>query len=154
MNGQGNQEQDIQDQFHKKRHLFSRVDYIAGKNVRDSNGKFKCGLRIDMDLDADFDFAWWSNWPSHRTWNIILHQEINTVAMRPHKMFTFLTISSICLILCQKLRQQNNIFGQKNGHGHKFEKWGKEKLCNFSVKMYLNEIYIRSHIAKFDSGLI
>ena len=56
-NGQENQEQDIQDHFHKKRRLFSRVDYIAGKNVRDSNGKFKCGLRIDMDLDAVFDFA-------------------------------------------------------------------------------------------------
>ena len=57
MNGQGNQEQDIQDQFHKNRRLFSRVDYIAGKNVRDSHGKFKCGLRIDMDLDDDLDFA-------------------------------------------------------------------------------------------------
>ena len=32
-------------------------DYIAGKNVRDSHGKFKCGLRIDMDLDTDLDFA-------------------------------------------------------------------------------------------------
>ena len=59
MNGQqGNPEENLQDQFHKNhRNLFSRVDYIAGENVRDSNGKFKCGLRVDEDFNGDIDFA-------------------------------------------------------------------------------------------------
>ena len=60
MNGhQGNPEENQQDQIHGKNHrcLFSRVDYIAGENVRDSNGKFKCGLRVDEDIDGDVDFA-------------------------------------------------------------------------------------------------
>ena len=60
MNGQGNPEQNLQeDQFQREKHhrLFSRVDYIAGEHVRDSNGKFKCGLRVDEDLNGDVDFA-------------------------------------------------------------------------------------------------
>ena len=60
MNGhQENPEESLQDQMHGKNHrrLFSRVDYIAGENVRDSNGKFKCGLRVDEDLNGDVDFA-------------------------------------------------------------------------------------------------
>ena len=60
MNGlQGSSEENQQDQIHGKNHrrLFSRVDYIAGENVRDSNGKFKCGLRVDEDFNGDVDFA-------------------------------------------------------------------------------------------------
>ena len=56
---QGKPEEKVQDQMHgkKHRHLFSRVDYIAGENARDSNGKFKCGLRVDEDFNGDIDFA-------------------------------------------------------------------------------------------------
>ena len=60
MNGhQGNPAENQQDQIHGKNrhHLFSRVDYIAGENVRDLNGKFKCGLRVDEDFNGDVDFA-------------------------------------------------------------------------------------------------
>ena len=59
MNGQGNQEKNLQDQFPRKKHrsLFSRVDYIDGEHVRDSDGKFKCGLRVDLDLNGDVDPA-------------------------------------------------------------------------------------------------
>jgi len=34
----------LQEQFQEKRRLFSRGDFITGGNVRDSNGKFTCGL--------------------------------------------------------------------------------------------------------------
>ena len=56
---QENLEENLQDQMHGKNHrrLFSRVDYIAGENARDSNGKFKCGLRVDEDFNGDVDFA-------------------------------------------------------------------------------------------------
>ena len=59
MNGQENQEKNLQDQFQRKKHrnLFSRVDYIDGEHVRDSDGKFKCGLRVDLDLNGDVDPA-------------------------------------------------------------------------------------------------
>jgi len=55
----GNPAKNQQDQIHGKNrhHLFSRVDYIAGENVRDLNGKFKCGLRVDEDFNGDVDFA-------------------------------------------------------------------------------------------------
>ena len=57
---QGNPEQHFQEeQVQRKKHkrLFSRVDYIAGENVRDSAGKFKCGLWVDEDLNGEVDFA-------------------------------------------------------------------------------------------------
>ena len=60
MNGlQGNPAKNQQDQIHEKNQhrLFSRVDYIAGENVKDLNGKFKCGLRVDEDFNGDVDFA-------------------------------------------------------------------------------------------------
>ena len=60
MNGlQGSSEENQQDQIHGKNHrrLFSRVDYIAGENVRDSSGNFKCGLKVDEDFNGDVDFA-------------------------------------------------------------------------------------------------
>ena len=58
MQRQENHKKNLEDENHKKhRRLFSRVDYIAGENMRDSNGKFKCGLRVDEDFNGDIDFA-------------------------------------------------------------------------------------------------
>ena len=45
MQRQENPGENLEDENHKKhRRLFSRVDYIAGGNVRDRHGKFKYGL--------------------------------------------------------------------------------------------------------------
>ena len=48
MQRQENRGKNLEDENHKKhRRLFSRVDYIAGGNVRDRHGKFKYGLWVD-----------------------------------------------------------------------------------------------------------
>ena len=48
MQCQENPGKNLEDENHKKhRRLFSRVDYIAGGNVRDRHGKFKYGLWVD-----------------------------------------------------------------------------------------------------------